>query len=227
MTWVVVPAAGRGLRAGGDVPKQYRPLLGKPMIEHTLTRLASHPRISGIVVALAPDDPYWPDWYELEGKPILATIGGLQRADSVLAGLRALPDEVRDEDFVLVHDAARPNVRHEDITALLDADAPHGALLAVPLADTLKQADKLQRSARTMPRSGLWRALTPQMFRRGQLIDALRFTFGDHVAITDEAMAIERAGFSPLLVEGAADNIKVTTPQDFLLAEFLLKGQGV
>ncbi len=227
MTWVVVPAAGRGVRAGGDIPKQYQLLLGQPMIEHTLRRLASHPRISGIIAALAPDDPHWPDWDELEGKPVIATIGGIQRSDSVLAGLNALPDDVSDEDFVLVHDAARPIIRHADISALLDADAPHGALLAVPLADTLKQADKRQRSSRTVPRSGLWRALTPQMFRRAALAKALHFTFGDHVIITDEAMAMERAGFSPTLVEGAADNLKVTTPQDFRLAEFLLQQPGL
>ena len=225
MTWAVVPAAGRGLRAGGEIPKQYRALLGKPLIEHTLRRLASHPRIEGIVVAIAADDAHWPGWGALEGKPLIATHGGGERADSVLAGLRSLPESVRGEDFVLVHDAARPCVLHADLSALLECASPDGALLAVPLADTLKQADAHRHSARTVPRGGLWRALTPQMFPRAALVSALEAAARDGVAVTDEAMAMERAGFTPQLIEGAADNLKVTTAQDFLLAEFLLRGQ--
>ncbi len=225
MTWVVVPAAGRGLRAGGEVPKQYQTLLGKPLIEHTLRKLAAHPRIEGIVVSIAADDAHWPGWRSLEGKPLIATPGGAQRAESVLAGLRALPSDVGESDFVLVHDAARPCIRHSDLSTLLACAATDGALLAVPLADTLKQADARQRSSRTVPRAGLWRALTPQMFPRAALVSALEAAARDGVAVTDEAMAMERAGFSPQLVEGAADNLKVTTAQDFLLAEFLLRGQ--
>lgn len=225
MTWVVVPAAGRGLRAGGGIPKQYQALLGKPLIEHTLRRLASHPRIEGIVVAIAADDAHWPGWGSFEGKPLIATHGGSERADSVLAGVRSLPESVRGEDFVLVHDAARPCVLHADLSALLECASPDGALLAVPLTDTLKQADAHRRSARTVPREGLWRALTPQMFPRAALVSALEAAARDGVAVTDEAMAMERAGFAPRLIEGAADNIKVTTAQDFLLAEFLLRGQ--
>lgn len=225
MTWVVVPAAGRGLRAGGDVPKQYQALLGKPLIEHTLRRLASHPRIEGIVVAIAADDAHWPGWESLEGKPLRTTHGGTERADSVLAGLRALPASVGEGDLVLVHDAARPCVRHADLSALLECTTPDGALLAVPLVDTLKQSDSDGRSTRTVPRAGLWRALTPQMFPRAALTSALESATCDGLAVTDEAMAMERAGFLPQLVEGAADNFKVTTAQDFLLAEFLLRGQ--
>lgn len=225
MTWVVVPAAGRGLRAGGEVPKQYQALLGKPLIEHTLRRLATHPRIEGIVVAIAADDAHWPGWESLEGKPLLATHGGAERADSVLVGLRALPASVGEGDFVLVHDAARPCVRHSDLFSLLECSSTDGALLAVPLVDTLKQADVHGHSTRTVPREGLWRALTPQMFPRAALTAALEAATGDGVAVTDEAMAMERAGYMPQLVEGAADNLKVTTAQDFLLAEFLLQGQ--
>lgn len=221
--WAVVPAAGRGTRAGGDIPKQYQPLLGRPMIEHTLRALAAHPRIEGVVVALAADDPHWPGWNELEGKPVLTVTGGAQRADSVLAGLDALPAQASDDAFVLVHDAARPCLAHRDIDALLDAASPHGALLAVPVADTLKRADARTCVQETVPRDGLWRALTPQMFPRATLARALRDAHAAGIVVTDEAMAMERAGFSPRLVEGAADNLKVTTARDFALAGFLLR----
>ena len=221
--WAVVPAAGRGARAGGDIPKQYQPLLGRAMIEHTLRALTSHPRIEGVVVALAADDRHWPGWRELEGKSVLAVVGGTERADSVLAGLDALPPHVAADAQVLVHDAARPCIAHRDIDALLDADAPHGALLAVPLADTLKRCDADAQVQATVPRVGLWRALTPQRFSRGALTNALRSARDSGLVVTDEAMAMEHAGFRPRLVEGAADNIKVTTPRDFALAEFLLR----
>lgn len=219
--WAVVPAAGRGARAGGGVPKQYRPLLDRPMIEHTLRALASHPRIAGVVVALAADDPHWPGWTELEGTPVMTVVGGAERADSVLAGLDALASHIAAD--VLVHDAARPCITHRDIDALLDTEAPHGALLAVPMADTLKRADADACVEATVPRDGLWRALTPQRFPRATLADALRAARDAGILVTDEAMAMERAGFHPRLVEGAADNIKITTPRDFALAEFLLR----
>lgn len=221
--WVVVPAAGRGARAGGDVPKQYQCLLGQPMIEHTLRALTSHPRIDGVIVALSSDDPYWPGWKELEGKPVLVVEGGSERADSVLAGLDALPSHVTADAHVLVHDAARPCIAHGDIGALLDADAPHGALLAVPLADTLKRSNADAQVQATVSRAGLWRALTPQRFPRGALTNALRTARDSGLVVTDEAMAMEHVGFHPRLIEGAADNIKVTTPRDFALAEFLLR----
>lgn len=223
MTWVIIPAAGRGMRAGGAVPKQYQPLLGQPLIEHTLRTLASHPRITGLIVVLAADDAHWPGWEELEGKPVQTTIGGAERADSVLAGLLALPLDVTSDTAVMVHDAARPCVRHTDIDGLLAADKLNGALLAVPLADTLKRADTHGCVEQTVPRADLWRALTPQLFRRGVLLDALRSAAGEGVAVTDEAMAMERAGYRPQLVEGSADNLKVTTAADFALAEFLLQ----
>lgn len=221
--WCVVPAAGRGTRVGGDRPKQYLPLAGRPLILHTLERLASHPRIAGLLVTLAPDDSRWPGLQQLHGKPVHAAVGGAERADSVLAGLRGLPAEVAEDAFVLVHDAARPCVRLADIDRLIDAASPgDGGLLGAPLRDTLKRADTHGRSALTEPREQRWRAFTPQMFRRGQLIAALEKAAHDGVAVSDEAMAMERAGFAPLLVEGAEDNIKVTTAADFALAEFLL-----
>ena len=221
--WCVIPAAGRGTRVGGDCPKQYLPLAGRALILHTLERLAAHPRIAGLLVALAAGDARWPGIDRLAGKPVLTTAGGGERADSVLAGLRALPAEIAESDVVLVPDAARPCVRAVDIDRLLDAaSAGDGGLLGAPLRDTLKRADDRGHSRLTEPREQRWRAFTPQMFRRGQLVAALEAANRQGVVVSDEAMAMERAGYAPLLVEGAEDNIKVTTAADFALAEFLL-----
>ncbi len=223
MLWCVVPAAGRGTRVGGDCPKQYLPLAGQPMIRHTLRRLAEHPRIAGLLVTLGADDRYWPGYQTINGKPVQVAVGGAQRSDSVLAGVDALPATVGAEAFVLIHDAARPCVRLTDIDRLIEAaGALDGGLLGAPLRDTLKRADTASRSELTEPRDHRWRAFTPQMFRRGQLSAALREATRRGIQVSDEAMAMELAGFAPLLVEGAEDNIKITTAADFALAEFLL-----
>ena len=223
MLWCVVPAAGRGTRVGGDCPKQYLPLAGRPLILHTLERLAAHPRIAGLLVTLATADPHWPGLDVLHGKPVLTAVGGAERSDSVLAGLAALPAAVGAADFVLVHDAARPCVRQADISRLIElATATDGGLLGAPLRDTLKRADATARSVATEARDQRWRAFTPQLFRRGELAAALRDAAQRGHQVSDEAMAMELAGFAPLLVEGAEDNIKVTTAADFALAEFLL-----
>jgi len=221
--WCVVPAAGRGTRVGGDVPKQYLPLAGKPLLMHTLERLAAHPRIAGLVLVVARADSHWQGLAEIAGKRVLLAEGGGERADSVLAGLQALRAEVEDKDFVLVHDAARPCVRADDISRLIALGVPAGgALLAAPLRDTLKRADRDDRSVATEPREARWRALTPQMFRYGELVAALVSAKSTGAQVTDEAMAMEASGHRPLLVEGAESNIKVTTPADFALAEFLI-----
>ncbi len=226
--WCVVPAAGRGARFGGEVPKQYQMLAGKPMLLRTLERLAAHPRIAGVMVALAADDRYWHESFAIGSKAILTTIGGDQRADSVLAGLDALRERSGDHEFVLVHDAARPCVRADDISRLIELGIPAGgALLAAPLRDTLKHSDDERRVAATEARDARWRALTPQMFRYGELVAALRAAISAGITITDEAMAMERAGHRPLLVEGSESNIKVTTPDDLALAEFILARQTV
>ena len=220
--WCIVPAAGRSARFGGEIPKQYLPIGGKPMLMHTLTRLAMHPRIAGVMVVLAPKDAYWAGLGSLRGKPVRTAIGGEERADSVLAGLRALREQVQDSQFILVHDAARPCVRAADISRLIELGVPAGgALLAAPVRDTLKRAGTDQRVVVTEPREARWRALTPQLFRYGELNAALQAAGGGS-AITDEAMAMERAGNRPLLVEGSDDNIKITTAADVALAEFLL-----
>lgn len=221
--WVVVPAAGRGARFGGEVPKQYCEVAGRTVIAHTLERLLSHPSIAGAMVVLAADDAYWRDSAVTDlDKPVLTCVGGAERADSVLAGVDALPDTVRADAFVLVHDAARPNLAHADLDRLLDlgrAD-PVGAILAAPVRDTLKRAGDDGGIDRTEPRERLWRAFTPQLFRRMQLSRALRAAAEAGVAITDEAMAMERQGLRPLLVEGREDNFKITTPADLARFEF-------
>ncbi|BFI96326.1 MAG: 2-C-methyl-D-erythritol 4-phosphate cytidylyltransferase [Rhodanobacter sp.] len=208
---------------GADCPKQYLPLAGKPLIAHTLERLAAHPRIAGLMVVLGAQDEYWPRIGLPQGKPVRTTVGGAERSDSVLAGLEALPSEVGADDFVLVHDAARPCVRAADIARLIEcASRGDGGLLGAPLRDTLKRAGEDSFSLATEPREQRWRAFTPQMFRRGELVAALRNVSRDGRAVSDEAMAMELAGFRPLLVEGAEDNIKITTAADLALAEFLL-----
>ncbi|WP_205746071.1 MULTISPECIES: 2-C-methyl-D-erythritol 4-phosphate cytidylyltransferase [Dyella] len=222
--WCVVPAAGRGARVGGDIPKQYLPLAGRPLILHTLDRLGSHPGIAGLMVVLGANDGLWPGLTELHGKPVHTVLGGAERCDSVLAGLRGLPADVAGHDFVLVHDAARPCVRKADIARLIaQGAAAGGGLLGAPLRDTLKRANADGRSEVTEPRDHRWRAFTPQMFRRAELERALQSAATQGVVVSDEAMAMEKSGFSPFLVEGAEDNIKVTTPADFALAEFLLE----
>jgi len=221
--WCVVPAAGRGARVGGGIPKQYLPIHGKPLLLHTLERLATHSRVAGLMVVLAPDDPHWPGLTDVVGKPLRIAIGGEHRADSVLAGLHALRELVDDATYVLVHDAARPCVAHDDISRLIDLGIPAGgALLATPLSDTLKRADADNRVVATEPRESRWRALTPQLFRLGELAGALESARDSAVTATDEAMAMELTGAHPLLVPGSGENIKVTTRADFALAEFLL-----
>ena len=224
MIWALVPAAGSGRRFGGDVPKQYLHAAGKPLIGHALEALLAHPQMDGAVVALAADDPHWPGWTTLHGKPVVTCVGGLERADSVLAALHALPENVAHDALLLVHDAARPNVRGGDLSKLIAAANTQrdGAILAAPVRDTLKASDADHRIEATVPRAGLWRALTPQAFRRGLLQRALQAAQAAGVTVTDEAMAVERLGLHPVLVEGREDNLKVTTPADLALVEFLL-----
>lgn len=224
MTWALVPAAGSGRRFGGEVPKQYLQAAGKPLIEHALSALLAHPAVHGAVVALAADDARWACWTHMHGKPVVACIGGGERADSVLAALRALPAAVAGDELLLVHDAARPNLRAADITALIEAAQAcgDGAILAAPVRDTLKRADAATRIASTEPRDGLWRALTPQAFRRDLLLRALEHARSRGLLATDEAMAVELLGLHPALVEGREDNLKVTTPADLALADILL-----
>ena len=222
--WAVVPAAGRGTRFGSPLPKQYLQAGGQPLIAHALQALLAHPAVAGAMVAIGADDADWPGWNELDGKPVLTCVGGASRAGSVLAALQALPDSVKADDFVLVHDAARPNLALADLDRLLETGRgdPVGAILAAPVRDTLKRAGDDGGIDATEPRERLWRALTPQLFRRLQLTRALEQAAAAGVEVTDDAMAMELLGLRPLLVEGAEDNFKVTTPADLVRFEFEL-----
>jgi len=224
--WAIVPAAGAGRRMGSVIPKLYLPLAGQPVIAHTLDTLLRYPRLAGVVVAISAGDEWWPEIAagRVTDKPLLVVTGGAERSHSVLNSLDALSERTHPDDWVLVHDAARPCLRVADLDRLLTelADDPVGGLLAVPVSDTLKQADATGRVAATVDRSQFWRALTPQMFRLGPLRNALRETLARGQLVTDEAAAMEAAGFAPRLVEGRADNLKITRPEDLALAEFYL-----
>ncbi|UTW08743.1 2-C-methyl-D-erythritol 4-phosphate cytidylyltransferase [Pseudomonas benzenivorans] len=215
--WALIPAAGVGSRMRADRPKQYLELAGRTILEHTLACFLDHPQLRGLVVSLAADDPYWPALACAEDGRIQRAEGGCERADSVLAGLHRLAElGAEEQDWVLVHDAARPNLTRGDLDLLLGelADDPVGGLLAVPARDTLKRAGADGRVQQTVDRAPIWHAYTPQMFRLGQLHRALADALVSGVAITDEASAIEWAGHAPRLIEGRADNLKVTRPED-------------
>jgi 2-C-methyl-D-erythritol 4-phosphate cytidylyltransferase len=223
--WAVVVAAGRGERFGGSTPKQYVSLLGRPALSWSLATLLSSPRVDGVVVALARGDRRWKRLPESRDPRVRTCVGGDRREASVANALAALAPQARTGDWVIVHDAARPCLRREDLDALFAATRSDavGGLLAVPVPDTLKVDDGGGRSVRTVERAGLWRALTPQMFRYGLLRRALALCIERERSVTDEASAIEALGLRPLLVPGRADNIKLTTPADRALAEAILR----
>lgn len=220
--WAIVPAAGVGARMGANCPKQYLPLAGRTVIEHSLDALLNHSAISGAVVAISETDGYWADLNYQHNKPVHRAQGGEERCHSVLNALRALAEIAEEDDWVLVHDAARPCLRQDDISQLIDCCQSHpvGGILAVPVKDTIKQADQNSLISRTVDRQSLWHAQTPQMFRLGMLRAALEQALSNGVLITDEASALEHIGQHPLLVEGHADNLKITRPEDLPLAEF-------
>jgi 2-C-methyl-D-erythritol 4-phosphate cytidylyltransferase len=220
--WLVVPAAGSGQRFGGDLPKQYTPLAGRTVIEWALAPFLADARCRRIVVALGTDDHHFAQLAAAGDPRILTVPGGPQRCDSVRQALSALNAE--DDDWVLVHDAARPCVSRGEIDALLAAVASDdvGGLLALPVADTLKRADGEQRVCDTPSRESLWRALTPQMFRAGLLRRALHAAHAGACLPTDEAQAVEWLGFAPRLVRGDSQNVKVTEQADLALAAVTL-----
>jgi len=209
-------------------PKQYLVLDDKPVLQHTLERLASHPRIEGIVVALAPNDPWWPELdLQLECELLIAD-GGETRADSVFNALTLLKQHSEDDVWVMVHDAARPCLRHEDIDHMLATLLTHqvGGILGVPVTDTVKRVASDNTILDTVDRQGLWRAATPQMFRLDLLHKALAVAAEQGLSVTDEASALELAGWQPMMVEGHPDNIKITLPQDLALAALYLQQQA-
>lgn len=225
--WLIVPAAGQGRRMGADRPKQYLELAGRPLLAHTLARLHSaYPQASLCLCLDAGDthfDPAWvpfADWQRVTG--------GAERADSVRRALDALATRAADDDLVLVHDVARPCVHPDDLVRLLAVlrEERVGALLAAPVADTMKRADGAGRVMATEPRDGLWHALTPQGFRYGLLCEALAAAQRAGVGVTDEASAVEALGLAPRLVAGRRDNLKITHPEDLPLAARILASQA-
>jgi 2-C-methyl-D-erythritol 4-phosphate cytidylyltransferase len=223
--WAVVPAAGVGKRMNADRPKQYLELAGRTVIEHTLNRLLQSGVFSAIAVAISAEDPYWPNLEITRHPSVVTAPGGKERADSVLSGLNTIRAQAAPDDWVLVHDAARPCLTSEDIQKLIDTlqQDEVGGILALSSHDTLKQV-KGNGIVGTLDRGVIWRALTPQMFRYGLLKSALAAMQGDP-RITDEASALELQGYCPKIVEGRPDNIKITRPEDLALAQFYLEQQ--
>jgi 2-C-methyl-D-erythritol 4-phosphate cytidylyltransferase len=226
--FLVMPAAGSGRRFSTNIPKQYAALGAATVIEHSLSAFESDPDCAGIVVVTASDDATWPAISARRTRLVDTAPGGAQRAHSVRAGLLKLASRVRDDDWIMVHDAARPCFAASDLALLKKEIAAHevGGLLAIPLADTLKRAVQPEGAApaadSTVDRDGLWRAATPQVFRFGVLLRALDAALAAQRLPTDEAQAIEWAGHRPRLVAGRADNIKVTTADDLKLAAAIL-----
>lgn len=221
--YALIPAAGSGSRVGAAVPKQYLEVAGQPLLYHAVSALARHPRIEQVLVVLAQGDERFArcDWREFGERVEPLYCGGETRAASVFNGLLAAREIIDGADWVLVHDAARPCLGREELDRLfgeLENDET-GGLLAVPVADTLKRANREARVAATEPREGLWLAQTPQMFRAGLLARALREAKG---AVTDEAAAVESLGLRPRLIAGSRENLKVTWPEDFAIAEAIL-----
>lgn len=225
--WAVIPAAGTGSRMALSVPKQYMSIAGQTVLEHTLSRFCQHPGIDAVVTVVARDDQRWSQLGISGHQKIRRADGGIERMHSVLNGLRQLEQEAQPDDWVLVHDAARPCIRNEDISQLITklADHPVGGLLGWPVRDTMKRVNENDEVTATIDRSNLWHALTPQMFRLGKLKAAIEHVIEADVVVTDEAQALERLGLQPKFIKGAPDNIKITLNSDLVMAEIYLRAQ--
>ena len=223
--WAVVPAAGSGRRMAAEVPKQYLKLNGVPILEHTLRALLACPDIRGVVVVLDPSDRRADAIASLADPRVSRAAGGAERADSVLAGLQAVATEAGAEDWVLVHDAARPCISVGVLRSLISSctTAGVGTVMAQASVDTLKHVSEDNRVLETLDRQVIWRAQTPQMFKLRELMSALSTALIDDIAITDESMAMELAGYPVSILEGPSTNIKITLPADLEMAEIILR----
>jgi len=225
--WVVIPAAGSGQRMKSSIPKQYLKINEKTILEHTLSIFVERDDIAGVTVCVAPNDSFGINLPIFSNPKVSHVVGGDSRAESVLNGLSALSEKVKDDDWVLVHDAARPCLSALTLQRLFDEleGEEVGGILAIPAQDTLKLQVKGSNAQidKTLDRSTIWQAQTPQMFRYKLLKDALSSALEHNIEITDEASALEMAGYQPRLIEGEARNQKITQPEDFKMAEFFLK----
>ncbi len=223
----VVPAAGVGRRMGGELPKQYLEIDGRSVLEHSVARLAVHPAIERVMIAVAAHDTRFPALAAGLPAGCEAVAGGAERCHSVLAGLKALAAHGAAEDWVLVHDAARPCLRRGDVANMIGtlAEQADGGILAVPVRDTLKRCAADGTIEVTLDRSALWQAQTPQMFRLGLLTEAIESALAAGVVVTDEAQAVERLGHRVRVVAGHGDNIKITHPEDLPLAAMIIAAQ--
>ncbi len=221
----IVPAAGLGTRMKSVMPKQYLPLHGRPLLSHTLSRLLSHPRVEQVIVALHPEDQHFSTLEEASHPKVKTVIGGASRSESVLQGLKSYSDSPH--TWALVHDAARPCITHQDLDQLIEhaCTTQQGSILAMPVRDTMKRVQADGCVASTVDREGLWHALTPQLFSWSLLRDAIAQAHAEQREITDEASAMESMQHSVQIVSSRFDNIKVTHPDDVLLAELFLKEQ--
>lgn len=224
----IVPAAGVGSRMRSDIPKQYLSLAGMTVLEHTLLRLLGHEQIGHVYVAVSPSDGWWRQCRFSNDPRISRVEGGAERSDSVHKALVAASQRYPDDTRVLVHDAARPCIRHEDISLLIEqvAASQHGGLLGMPVRDTMKRTASDDAICATVERENLWHAFTPQLFFLGGLRLALQQAHAAGRTVTDEASAMEMAGFRPLMVAGHADNLKITRPEDLPLAAYYLQCQS-
>ncbi len=226
--WAIVPAAGIGRRMGSSVPKQFLALGDKTVLEHCLESLWSLPELAGMVLVSHGHPALASIQERFHNRRLMRADGGEKRCHSVLNGLLELAAQASEDDWVLVHDAARPCVRQHDLRVLINALASHevGGLLGTRVHDTMKRIDAQRVVQDTVERRGLWHAHTPQMFRYGLLKESLEQALADNYEVTDEASALEHAGYHPLMVECHPDNIKITCPEDLELAEFYLQQQG-
>ncbi len=228
--WAIIPAAGVGARMAADRPKQYLPLHGKTVLQHTLDRLLAQPAFELVLLALSPNDVWWPNLHVPPNERLECCQGGKERSDTVLAALRHIQGRAAADDWVWVHDAARPCIAADDVQALFaalqPADCP-GVVLAVPINDSVKRSDSDGGAAVNVDRRNLWRALTPQVFPYERLLQALEHCQAHSIAVTDEAAAMEQLGAHATLVQGCADNIKITVPEDLRKAEHFMRAASL
>jgi 2-C-methyl-D-erythritol 4-phosphate cytidylyltransferase len=228
--WAIIPAAGVGTRMGLETPKQYLKLLDKTVLEYSVELFCEYPAIKGVVIVLCDGDPFWPETgLANNSKKIIVTQGGVERCHSVQNGLQSLKTIADPNDWVLVHDAARPCLQRSDIDKLIMSLEGNlvGGLLALPVKDTMKRGDQNKNVIETVNRQSLWHALTPQMFRFSLLGSAIDNALSQNILVTDEAQAIELYGKQPVLIEGSARNIKITNPGDLKLAELYISQQEI